>query len=125
MRRSPLSLGVLGTLTILVTTVALPAVADSRLVEESIEVRYADLDLDKEAGVANLYVRLKNAAEQVCDTGYRPPALFLSSSWRACVTAALDQAVANLDRPAVTAYHASRATLGGARGAARLTAARN
>ena len=87
MRRSPLSLGVLGTLTILVATVALPAAADSRFVEESIEVHYADLDLDKEAGVANLYVRLSNAAEQVCDTGYRPPPLFLSSSWRACVTA--------------------------------------
>jgi UrcA family protein len=125
MRRSPLSLGVLGTLTILVATVALPTAADSRLVEESIEVRYSDLDLDKEAGVANLYVRLKNAAEQVCDIGYRPPALFLSSSWRACVTAALDEAVANVDRPALTAYHAARASSGGARGAARLVAARN
>jgi UrcA family protein len=125
MRNSPVSLGVLGTLAILAGVADLPAVADGRFVEESLEVRYADLNLDKEAGVANLYTRLRNAAEQVCDSHYGPSPLFLSSSQRACVTAALEQAVANVDRPALTAYHAARSTSqAGVRGP-RLAAARN
>jgi UrcA family protein len=126
MRKSPFSLGVLGTLAMLAAgATVLPAAADGRLVEESFEVRYADLDLDKAAGVANLYARLRSAAEQVCSTGSGPQALFLSSSERACVTAALEQAVANVDRPALTAYHAARATSqAGVRGP-RLAAARN
>jgi hypothetical protein len=74
--------------------------------------------------VANLYARLRNAAERVCDTAWGPQSLFLSSSQRACVTAALDQAVANVDRPALTAYHAARASQAGVRGP-RLAAARN
>ena len=124
MRNSPSSLGVLGTLAILVATAVLPAAADGRFVEESLEVRFTDLDLDKEAGVANLYVRLRNAAEQVCSLGSGPSGLFLSSSQRACVTAALEEAVANVDRPAVTAYHAARASQAGVRGP-RLAAVRN
>jgi UrcA family protein len=124
MRNSPSSLGVLGTLAVLVATAALPAAADGRFVEESLEVRYTDLDLDKEAGVANLYARLRNAAKQVCSVDSGPSPLFLSSSQRACVTAALDEAVANVDRPAVTAYHAARASQAGVRGP-RLAAARN
>jgi len=124
MRNSPSSLGVLGTLAILVATAVLPAAADGRFVEESLEVRYTDLDLDKEAGVANLYARLRNAAAQVCSLGSGPSGLFFSSSQRACVTAALEEAVANVDRPAVTAYHAARTSQAGVRGP-RLAAARN
>jgi UrcA family protein len=124
MRTSPVSLGVLGTLTILVAAAVLPAAADGRFVEESLEVRYTDLDLDKEAGVANLHARLRNAAEQVCSLGSGPSALILSSNERACVTAALGQAVANIDRPALTAYHAAKASQAGARGP-RVAAAGN
>jgi UrcA family protein len=124
MRKSPFSLGVLGTLAILAGTTVLPAAADGRFVEESLEVRYTDLDLGKEAGVATLYTRLRNAAEQVCNLGSGPQALVLSSSERACVTAALDGAVANVDRPALTAYHAARSSQAGVRGP-RLAAARN
>lgn len=125
MRKSPFSLGALGTLAMLAAgATVLPAAADGRLVEESLEVRYSDLDLDKAAGVASLYARLQNAAEQVCSIGSGPQGLVLSSSERACVTAALEQAVANVDRPALTAYHAARAkSPAGVRGP-RLAAAR-
>jgi UrcA family protein len=124
MRNHTASLGVLGTVAILFATAALPTAADSRLVADSLEVRFGDLDLGKEAGVASLYARLRNAAEQVCDLGLGAQALFLSSSQRACVTAALDQAVVNVDRPALTAYHAARTAQAGVRGP-RLAAARN
>jgi len=123
MRSSRFLLGAFGALAFsaLVATVTLPAAA-AGTVEESIVVRYGDLNLDDAAGVARLYARLQTAAEKVCDTGYRPQALFLAHRWRACVTAALDQGVAAVDRPALTAYHAAKA--GPARSVAAV-AARN
>ncbi len=126
MRSSRFPLGALGALALsaLVATVTLPAAADGTLVEESIAVRYGDLDLDDAAGIARLYTRLKIAAEKVCDTGYRSQMLFLAQGWRACVRAALEQGVAAVDRPALTAYHAAKASPAGARSAGAL-AARN
>ena len=110
MRSSRFLLGAFGALAFsaLVATVTLPAAA-AGTVEESVAVRYSDLNLDDAAGVAKLYARLQAAAEKVCDTGYRPQALFLAHGWRACVTAALEQGVAAVDRPALTAYHAAKA----------------
>ena len=124
MRTVPKSLGAFGALAILFATTALPAAADGRLVEESLEVSYSDLDLDKEAGVASLYARLRNAAEQVCDVASGPQALFLSSSERVCMAGALERAVAHVDRAALTAYHAARASQAGAR-APRLATVRD
>jgi UrcA family protein len=115
--------GVLG-LAALAGSAQLPAAADGRFVEQSLEVRYDDLDLGGNAGIAQLYGRLRSAAETVCDTGYRPQTLFLVPGWRACVTGALEQAVAEVDRPALTAYHAAQANRRAARGTAGL-AARN
>ncbi|HJR71348.1 MAG TPA: UrcA family protein [Gammaproteobacteria bacterium] len=125
MRNSRFLLGAFGAIAFsaLVATVTLPAAA-AGTVEESIAVRYNDLDLDDAAGIAQLYKRLRTAAEKVCDTGYRPQLLFLAHGWRACVTAALEQGVAAVDRPALTAYHAAKANPAGARSAAAL-AARN
>jgi UrcA family protein len=101
-----------------------PAVAAPPAVAESTEVRYSDLDLDSAAGIAALYGRLQVAAEKVCDSRFHPGTRVVSPSWRTCVAEALTQAVAAVDRPAVTAYHASNASLPDARSANRL-AARN
>jgi UrcA family protein len=110
MRSFRSSLGALSALAVgaFVATATLPAAADGILVSESIEVRYGDLDLDTAAGIAELYARLKNAAERVCGTGYKPQVLFLAHSWRTCVKAALEQGIAAVDRPALTAYHATQ-----------------
>ena len=126
MRSFRVSLGALSALAVgaLVASATLPAAADGVLVSESIEVRYGDLDLDSAGGIAQLYARLKNAAEKACGTQeYRPQALFLARGWRTCVTAALEQGIATVDRPALTAYHAAKAS-SAARNAATL-AARN
>jgi UrcA family protein len=104
--------------------IALPAAAAPPVVAESTEVRYGDLDLDNAAGVAELYARLQVAAEKVCDSRFHPGTFVVSASWKTCVAEALTQAVAAVDRPAVTAYHASNASLPDARSANRL-AARN
>ena len=112
MRSSRFSLGVWSALAVgaFVVTATLPAAAaEGVLVDNSIEVRYGDLDLDSAAGIAQLYSRLKTAAEKVCDTGHKPQPLYLSYAWRSCVTAALERGIAAVDRPALAAYHASKA----------------
>ena len=99
-----------------------PAAAAPPLVTESTEVRYGELDLDSAAGIAVLYTRLQAAAEKVCGSRFRPGTLVVSASFGTCVAEALTQAVAAVDRPAVTAYHASNASLPDARSANRLAA---
>jgi UrcA family protein len=101
-----------------------PAAAAPPLVAESTSVHYGDLDLDNTAGIAALHARLQVAAEKVCDSRFQPGTLVVSTSWRTCVADALTQAVAAVDRPAVTAYHAANTGHTAARSADRL-AARN
>jgi len=105
MRNSIVTLGVL---MLGLATVA-PAAAEAPLISESTAIRYGDLDLDKTAGVAQLYARMRTAAERVCGERYRPGTLVVEPAWRECVAAAVDTAVATLDRAAVTEYHAAHA----------------
>jgi len=75
----------------------------------AIQVSFKDLDLDHTAGVARLYQRLRAAAKQACGsqvtTGSRLPA----GGWQTCVDVAVDRAVKQVDRPALTDYHLARA----------------
>jgi UrcA family protein len=72
---------------------------------ESITVRFADLDLNKTADAAILYHRIYSAAERVCGERELPGSYFQSPAWERCVTLAVNQAVAQVDRPALNAYH--------------------
>jgi len=68
-------------------------------------VSYADLDLSKPAGAQTLYKRIKAAARHVCGpadqyTFVTPPAAF-----RECFEKAVADAVAQVDRPSLTALH--------------------
>lgn len=72
-------------------------------------VRYSDLDLGKPAGAETMFNRLKQAATRVC--GGKPDSrlIFEQRIFRRCVDNALDDAVAKLDAPLVTALHADQA----------------
>jgi UrcA family protein len=74
----------------------------------SLSVRYTDLDLDRPADVARLYQRIRLAAEDVCGprllTGSRVP----EAGYQHCFADAVAQAVARVDRPALSAYHQQR-----------------
>ena len=118
MRNSIVSIGTLGVLMFGLATVA-PAAAEAPLVAESTAIHYGDLDLDKTAGVAQLYARIRTAAERVCGTRYRPGTLLVEPAWRDCVAAAIEAGVATLDRRAVTEYHAAHADPALAANAAR------
>ena len=67
-------------------------------------VSFADLDLSKPAGAQTLYKRIKAAARVVCGPvdhySYMTPKAF-----RECFETAIADAVAQVDRPSLTALH--------------------
>jgi UrcA family protein len=68
-------------------------------------VSYADLDLSKPAGAQTLYKRIKGAAARVCGSHGRYTTLEPRSVWHKCFDTAVANAVAQIDRPTLTALH--------------------
>jgi UrcA family protein len=69
---------------------------------KKITVNYAELNLDKPAGVKKLYKRLRNASEYVC--GGRQAVLQYRSAKR-CYNEALAQAVIDVNKPLLSELH--------------------
>lgn len=70
----------------------------------SVEVRYADLDLSKPAGVQVLYRRIRAAAREVCGSlELRSPRQ--TRRWQDCYDGSLEKAVALADQSTLTALH--------------------
>ena len=74
---------------------------------ETITVRYADLDLDREAGVATLYQRIRGAAKRVC-AEHAGERLVSKQAYAACLEGAVMGAVARIGRPMLSEYVARR-----------------
>jgi UrcA family protein len=70
----------------------------------SVPVRYADLDLSREAGVRALYDRLRSAASRACGT-FDNRDLAGRKYWQSCRDAALADAVGRLGNERVAALH--------------------
>jgi UrcA family protein len=68
-------------------------------------VSYADLDLSKPAGAQTLYKRIKAAARNVCGPVDQYTFQTPSKVFRECVDKAVADAVAQVDRPSLTALH--------------------
>jgi len=70
-------------------------------------VRFHDLNLSNAKDVATLYVRIARAARWVCrdDTSVR-----YHTKESKCVDMAIEQAITDANRPALTALHRSKAT---------------
>jgi len=74
--------------------VSLPAQADTR-------VNFGDLDLSSSEGIATLYQRIESAARLVCKDRLAP--------WsRRCYDATIEDAVATIDQPQLTALHSAK-----------------
>ena len=87
------------------------SMADDAMTPPQVAVRFADLDLSQSAGVVQLYGRLKEAAEAVCDAyfdGSGGGPLPLQRRYKACWQAALAEAVSKVNEPALSAVFASR-----------------
>ena len=73
----------------------------------SVVVRYGDLNLNSEAGVARLHKRIRNAAESVCDQ-LETRILGLQTAFKECVADAVDNGVASVDNVNLSQFHAAK-----------------
>ena len=88
-----------------------PAHADSSIVGDETStttVHFADLDLNSHYGAQHLFLRLKNAAVSVCGDANDPVAFDERIGILQCQQKAVEQAVARIDRPLLTAIFAQR-----------------
>jgi UrcA family protein len=74
-------------------------------------VRFHDLNLANAKDVATLYVRIARAARWIC----RDDAASMRDGsklrhWQECVDTTIEQAITDANRPALTAFHRSKAT---------------
>jgi UrcA family protein len=67
-------------------------------------VGYSDLDVSKLKGAKTLYLRVRYAAEVVCESA----ATWGQKEGDACVRKAVDEAVARANVPLLTQYHQMR-----------------
>ena len=75
--------------------------ADTRIV-----VKYGDLNLKSEAGVASLHQRIRNAARSVCSQ-HETRILGLRDQYVACVEDAMSSSIAAVDNTRLTRFHLS------------------
>nr|AQQ74653.1 hypothetical protein [uncultured bacterium] len=66
-------------------------------------VQFGDLDLNREAGIAKLYARIKGAARRVCYQQAEQQ-LVAKESYSACVNRAVTTSVARINRPMLSEY---------------------
>ena len=72
----------------------------------SVTVRYHDLNLDSDQGVASLYARIHAAAESVCRSSEDPAAAYRTISREAdCVSHSVARAVRAVRNDKLSAYH--------------------
>jgi len=70
-------------------------------------VRLSETELNASDGARQAYVRLNRAAKAACDSEFGND-LRVRTDDRACARAALDKAVADLNRPALSRLHAEK-----------------
>jgi UrcA family protein len=70
----------------------------------SYSVRYSDLDVSKMPGAKTLYLRIRYAAETLCESA----ATWGKKEGEACVNKAVNDAVARVDAPLLTQYSQRR-----------------
>jgi UrcA family protein len=72
-------------------------------------VKYGDLDLTRTVGAATLYSRIQNAARAVCEPALSTGARDALQLTRRCVDQSITRAVADVNAPALTSYHLTKA----------------
>jgi UrcA family protein len=67
------------------------------------KVRFADLDINQDADAVILFRRIQRAAGRVCDS-LGSTTLFVQHAYADCRRLAIDDAVAQVNRPTFSAY---------------------
>ena len=108
LRRTPAfaAAAMLAALTMLGT--ASLAHADARSETEQRTVRFGDLNLGTQAGLQALYLRIQNAARDVCGPAEIMGTRLVSTAWKDCVSASVRDAILTINRPSLTAFYATQ-----------------
>lgn len=101
----------LAALLVLVGPGMLFAASKTNVVQHSIVVHFADLDLNRPSDVAKLYHRIRFAADSTCGPRQLTGTYTTSVGYLNCFATAVDQAVARLDLPALNVYHQQQRSL--------------
>ena len=86
------------------TTAAAPAEHSTANWSVTYPVRYSDLDVSTMQGAKTLYLRIRFAAETLCESA----ATWGQKEGQACVNKAVDDAVAQVNLPLLSQYHQLR-----------------
>ena len=87
-------------------TLAAERAAEGNQTTRSMTIHYRDVNLATISGAATLYQRIQGAARLVCEE--RGRSLVEQRDWQACYHAAINDAVATVNSPTLTAVHRSR-----------------
>jgi UrcA family protein len=95
---------------VMLTSAGLPSLAQAFVQDDvrSETVRFDDLNLGTTAGLQALYVRIQNAARDVCGQADLPGSRVASAAWKDCVSDSVHQAILKVNNPSLTAYYADR-----------------
>lgn len=94
-----------------------PAAADRHRVERRLAVRFADLNLDRPAGLDTLYLRLEQATALVCGPRETGRNLALHRDQNQCRKTAMDRAVSDIAHLGLHDLHLARTGRAVGRGA--------
>jgi len=86
------------------TTAAAPAEHSTANWSVTYPVRYSDLDVSTMQGAKTLYLRIRFAAETLCESA----ATWGKKEGQACVNKAIDDAVVQVNLPLLSQYHQLR-----------------
>ena len=75
---------------------------------KSITVSYRELDITKPWGLEVLYSRIQHAAKNVCGFDHSLKELSRTVMANKCYRTAVDDAVRQINRPTLTAYHRAK-----------------
>ncbi|HXY76395.1 MAG TPA: UrcA family protein [Steroidobacteraceae bacterium] len=103
-----LNLQYFGVLLVLALGSGLAFAGSDALFPPSAVVSYRDLNLTNAEDVAILYGRITRAAEEVCQPAARTGSKLPRPGYHDCVAHAVAVAVAKVNRPELSAYHARR-----------------
>jgi UrcA family protein len=73
--------------------------------ESSIKIKFSDLDFSQPEAAAVLYGRIEMGARLVCEDSASPWDARRSTTFQRCYTAVIEDAVARVNQPRLTALH--------------------
>jgi UrcA family protein len=76
----------------------------------SLLVRFRDLNLDQQRDLARLFERVSSAADKVCGPRSFAGSYNKTADYESCYSDTIARAVADIDRPSVTAYFQQRSS---------------